>query len=108
MRDFRTRAMVVPILIALTAPATAGETLDADVTAKAGVGNDQCAAGRTQIDEVHAGRSYQSDFGRRLYFGLADADTAERIEVRWPSGKTDVLTNVPANQRLHVTEGTSR
>jgi hypothetical protein len=40
-----------------------------------------------------------------LYFGLGDSQKIERIEVRWPSGNTQVLSeNVPANKTLIVTE----
>ena len=57
------------------------------------------------IDEVHSGRSYQSHYGDRLYFGLGKHERADRIEVKWIGGGTDVLTNVPADQLLTITEG---
>ena len=38
----------------------------------------------TQIDEVHSGRSYQSDFGKRLHFGLA-----QRSDGRADPGELD-------------------
>lgn len=61
--------------------------------------------GTTRVAEVHAGRSYQSHYGLRLHFGLGKADRAERIEVRWPSRIVDVLTDVPADRRITVVEG---
>jgi hypothetical protein len=63
------------------------------------------AGGRTQLDEVHSGRGYQSHHGERLHFGLGGAEQAERIEVRWIGGGTDVVENVPANQLIDITEG---
>jgi len=47
---------------------------------------------------------YYSHDDLRLHFGLGPADRAERIEVRWPSGVTQVLTDVPARQVLAIRE----
>ena len=58
-----------------------------------------------QIDEVHSGRSYQSHFGTRLYFGLGPRGRVDRVEVRWIGGGTDVLASVPADRLLTITEG---
>lgn len=41
----------------------------------------------------------------RIHFGLGDARHIERIEVRWPSGVTTVVTDVEADQVLRVSEG---
>jgi enediyne biosynthesis protein E4 len=65
------------------------------------------AGGRSQLAEVHSGRGYQSHYGTRLHFGLGRADHAERIEVRWIGGGTDVLADVAANQRVRIVESTS-
>lgn len=59
------------------------------------------------VDEVHSGRSYQSHYGSRLQFGLGETDRADRIEVRWIGGGTDVLQNVPADQLLTIEQGSS-
>ena len=61
-----------------------------------------------QIDEVHSGRGYQSHYGMRLHFGLGSRKRVDRIEVRWLGGGTDVLEDVGVDQRLVVTEGSSR
>jgi enediyne biosynthesis protein E4 len=40
-----------------------------------------------------------------LYFGLGDATKVDRVEVQWPSGRTQVLTNdLTTNQTLKITE----
>lgn len=41
----------------------------------------------------------------RVHFGLGDTQQVERIEVRWPSGVTTVVTDVDADQVLRVSEG---
>ena len=58
------------------------------------------------IDEVHSGRGYQSHYGDRLHFGLGKCERVDRIEVQWIGGGTDVLTNVPVDKFLTITEGT--
>jgi enediyne biosynthesis protein E4 len=65
------------------------------------------ARGRTFLAEAISGRGYQSHFGSRLHFGLGDSDHAERVEIRWLGGGQDVFTNVSANQRLRVIQGSS-
>ena len=58
-----------------------------------------------QVDEVHAGRSYQSHFGTRLHFGLGKHDRVDRIEVRWIGGGVDVLENVHPDRCITIVEG---
>jgi hypothetical protein len=60
---------------------------------------------RTQIREVKAGSSYLGQNDLRLHFGLGTATIAERLEVQWPSGRTEVLQNVAANQIITLKEG---
>jgi hypothetical protein len=60
----------------------------------------------TQVDEVHSGRSYQSDYGKRLYFGLGNRNQIDRIEVRWIGGAAEVFDNVPVDRRVTLVEGT--
>jgi enediyne biosynthesis protein E4 len=58
-----------------------------------------------QIDEVHSGRGYQSHFGTRLHFGLADHKSVDKIEVRWPGGFTESWEDIQSDQILTLTEG---
>jgi hypothetical protein len=60
----------------------------------------------TQTDEVHSGGSYLSQNDLRLHFGLNTAAKIGRVEIRWPSGKVDTLTDLPADQFYSVLEGT--
>lgn len=63
------------------------------------------AGGRTQIDEVRAGRGYQSAEDLRLHFGLGPHALIERLEIRWPSGLTEIHTQLPADRLLRIEEG---
>lgn len=63
------------------------------------------AGGSTQIREVKAGSSYLAQNDLRQHFGLGSVGSADRLEVKWPSGRTDVLQNVPANQIITIQEG---
>ncbi len=65
------------------------------------------AGGHKQMDEVLSGGSYLSQNEQTLYFGLGSAATVERIEIRWPSGKTQEWKQVPADRTITLTEGSS-
>jgi hypothetical protein len=66
------------------------------------------AGGRRQIDEVMSGGSYYSHSDMTLYFGLGQASSVNRLQVRWPSGAVQEWNDVPANQKLYITEGSSK
>jgi hypothetical protein len=63
------------------------------------------AGNRVQIAEVLSGRSYQSHFGSRLHFGLADRRHIDQIEVRWIGGGRDTIRDIPAGQVIQIHEG---
>jgi hypothetical protein len=58
-----------------------------------------------QWGRVRTGGSYISGNDLRLHFGLGDRSTANSIEIHWPSGLTETLENVKANQILTIVEG---
>lgn len=58
-----------------------------------------------QVDEVRSGGSYLSQNDLRLHFGLGKAERVDRVEIRWPSGKTETLTNLAARSFYTVKEG---
>ena len=62
------------------------------------------AGGHTQIREVTAGGSSMSQNMIAVHFGLGQAQGVDYIEILWPSGLVQTLTDVAANQRLTVTE----
>jgi hypothetical protein len=59
----------------------------------------------TQIDEVHSGRSYQSDFGKRLHFGLGTRAKIDEVRVKWIGGGTEVIRDVGVDRLVTVVEG---
>jgi hypothetical protein len=63
-------------------------------------------AGSQTYTKVNDGKSgYLSQSALPLYFGLGDADTIERVEVDWPSGKKQVVTQgLDINRVLKVVE----
>ncbi len=59
----------------------------------------------SQIDEVRSGGSYYSQNDLRVHFGLGRNQRVKTIEIRWPSGQVDTLSDVAANQLIIVKEG---
>lgn len=57
------------------------------------------------VDEVHSGRSYQSDFGKRLHFGLGTHNKVDEVNVQWIGGSVDTHRNVEADRLLKIVEG---
>jgi hypothetical protein len=60
--------------------------------------------GVTQTRMVKSGSSYLSQSEHPLTFGLGKADGADRIEIRWPSGRIQTMDKVPANQLMIIRE----
>jgi enediyne biosynthesis protein E4 len=58
-----------------------------------------------QIDEVRSGGSYYSQNDLRLHFGLDHSAKADAVEIKWPSGTTDKLTDLEANHLYVIQEG---
>lgn len=62
------------------------------------------AGGKIQANQKKSTTGYLSQNDPRMHFGLAKNETVEKIEIKWPSGKVQVLENVKANQILTVKE----
>jgi hypothetical protein len=58
-----------------------------------------------QMKEVHSGYGYLGANDHRVIFGLGHRPRADQVQVRWPSGTIDLLTDVPADQMLTLVEG---
>ena len=58
-----------------------------------------------QFSEVRAGGSYISQNDPRLHFGLGAETKMNEVEIRWPSGKVEVLRDVPADFIYTIVEG---
>ena len=59
----------------------------------------------SQIDEVRSGGSYLSQNDLRLHFGTGPADKVDRLEVRWPSGSTQLLQKLQCDRFYVLKEG---
>jgi hypothetical protein len=62
------------------------------------------AGGRIHAAFVHAGEGYHSSVDGTVHVGLGSVAAANRIEVRWPSGKRTELTNVAAAPLVTIDE----
>jgi hypothetical protein len=62
------------------------------------------SAGGTQSQTVHSGSSYCSASDLALTFGLGKDASASAIEIEWPSGTKQKLSNIAANQRMEIKE----
>jgi enediyne biosynthesis protein E4 len=58
-----------------------------------------------QVDEVRSGGSYLSQNDLRLHFGLGSHDHIDRIEIMWPSGKSEIISNLKADRYYALKEG---
>ena len=59
----------------------------------------------TQIGEVYSGGSYISQNDMRVPFGLEQRTKVDLIEVQWPSGTVDKISNVAVNRIITIKEG---
>ena len=62
------------------------------------------AGGVTRRDIVKLTEGFRAQVPLDLHFGLAEAETIERLEVRWPSGAAGVWRDLPADRLLVVDE----
>ena len=57
-----------------------------------------------QIREILGGLGQQQD-EMVAHFGLGARTWVDSLEIRWPSGQVDLLTDIPIDQRIRVIEG---
>jgi enediyne biosynthesis protein E4 len=62
------------------------------------------SGGRVLQSHVALSGGFLSSSDKRLHFGLASETEARSVEIRWPSGKTQTLERVKADQVLRVEE----
>ena len=56
------------------------------------------------VRQVKGGGSYASSSDHRIFFGLGGADSIASLEIRWPSGLTQVVENVTPDRFLRLVE----
>lgn len=59
---------------------------------------------KKQYAQKESSSGYISTNDHRLHFGLGDSKMVDSIEIIWPSGKVQQLTNIEANQIIDVKE----
>ena len=57
-----------------------------------------------QVQTVLGSSTFLSMSSLDLTFGIGSAERVDRVEIKWPSGVSQTLTDVKANQVLEVTE----
>jgi len=62
------------------------------------------AGGRTQLVEQMPTRGFESSVDPRLHFGLGSATRIDSLTVIWPDRRFQVLTNIPANQAITLSQ----
>jgi hypothetical protein len=60
---------------------------------------------RTLLRTIDGGGSYVSSSDPRVHFGLGQATSVDKIEIRWPSGKVETRSDLPVNSVVEWMEG---
>ena len=63
------------------------------------------SGGLVEVEQAKGGMSYMSASDPRIHFGLGKRAKIASLEITWPSGQVDRLTNVPINQIITAKEG---
>lgn len=58
--------------------------------------------GTFQYYEHYIARGYMSSVEQTIHFGLGDHSDITSIEVLWPDGKYEILTNIQSNQAIQI------
>jgi hypothetical protein len=55
--------------------------------------------------QLVAGDGFQASNERVLQFGIGEANKIDKIEIKWPSGKFSIFSNIPLNSSIEIVEG---
>ena len=66
------------------------------------------SANSKQVIEQNVSRGYLSAISPILHMGLGQENIVDTLEINWPSGKSQVLTGIQANQVLTLKENEAR
>lgn len=61
--------------------------------------------GFVQVEQAKGGMGYMSASDPRIHFGLGKRAKIEWLEITWPSGQVDRLSDVPIDRLIAVKEG---
>jgi hypothetical protein len=59
----------------------------------------------SSYDQEKGGMSYMSAQDPRIYFGLGTHARVDTLEIAWPSGRKEIVRDIPADQIITVLEG---
>lgn len=62
-------------------------------------------AGRKWVKQVIGGGGYFVSNQQQLVFGLANAETIDRLSIKWPAGQVQTFEQLPVNQEVVIVEG---
>jgi hypothetical protein len=62
------------------------------------------AGGKTYTRWKMSSSGYLSQSDYRIHFGMGNLNTADKIEIRWPGGKLQTLTNIKVNRVISLEE----
>jgi hypothetical protein len=60
--------------------------------------------GSAQFETLRNGGSYLSHNDSRIHFGLGSCEKVDRLNIRWPSGRRQVIENIAADRYTTVNE----
>jgi len=63
------------------------------------------SGGVVQVEQSKGGTSYMSASDPRIHFGLGKRTKIDSLQITWPSGQIDKLTNLPIDSIVAVKEG---
>lgn len=66
------------------------------------------AGGRTQLRFIDGGNGFAGQGTMRVHVGLGTAATIDQVEVRWPSGRKQTMTNLPVDRLTQIIEGSNK
>ncbi|MGV6814570.1 MAG: CRTAC1 family protein [Phycisphaerales bacterium] len=80
------------------------DTADRDALAPDGIGAMVCVTTNdtTQLMPMHSGSNHCSASVIEVHAGVGDASMIDAVQIHWPDGSYQTLTDVPADQVLHV------
>ncbi len=61
-----------------------------------------------QLQELTLSRGFQSSVPPVIHFGMGKASIVDEVEITWPGGKKQLLTNIKTNQKLIISESDSK
>jgi tetratricopeptide (TPR) repeat protein len=81
----------------LTGTRSNRDAIGAKITVETNVGS--------QVRFVQSGSGFLAQHTKEVFFGLGAATSVRRVTIRWPSGETQELRDLPVNHRVWVEEG---